>query len=373
MIIRNPDPLDFAYVPERLRFREGQVKKIREIVLQPVRNGIFPNLVIFGASGTGKTATIKLLLREEKTPLIIYENALSFSNIRTLLSDVVNKLGKFFPGRAASYNQIFGAINSVMKKRGMSLVLVIDEASNIARRDPDGFYNLFRSNEIYATGMSTILISIDNPTMYFNERDRKSLGVFSALEFRRYTREEIKGIVEDRVSAALEESACTPQIMEYIAEISEPFGSARVAIELLQKAAHIADYRSSEMIEGEDIRAAKSLINPYVTESKLGELDRDELVLLLTVCSCLRDTTETQLDCLADNAPALAEQYGIGKMDRSDIYRLIKKLEVVGFLDSKTVGGGDKGGVRKVIGINDVPVAVLREKIEMMLDQMASS
>ncbi|AKA48172.1 hypothetical protein IX51_02605 [uncultured archaeon] len=371
MIIKNPDPLDFAYVPERLRFREQQLKKIREIVLQPVRNGIFPNLVIYGASGTGKTATIKLLLREEKSPTIIYENALSFGNIRTLLSDVINKLGKVFPSRAASYNQIFGAINTIMKKRGTSLVLVIDEASNIARRDPDGFYNLFRSNEIYETGMSTILVSIDNPTIYFTERDRKSLGVFSALEFSKYTRDELYGIIDDRCKVSLEDSAYTPSILDYISEIAEHFGSARVAIELLQKASHIADYRSSDTIEGEDIRAAKSLINPYVTESKLGELEKEELVLLLTVCSCLKNATETQLDCLVENAPAFAEQYSMEGMDRKDIYRILKKLEVVGFLDSKTVSGGDKKGVRKVISISDVPVAVLSEKIELMLGQIA--
>ncbi len=371
LIIKNPNPLDFAYVPQRLRYRESQLKKIREIVLQPVKNGIYPNLVIFGASGTGKTVTIKLLLREEKTPVIIYENALSFSNTRTLLGDVINKLGKVFPNRGATYNQLFGAINSVMEKKGTSLVLVIDEASNIARRDPDGFYNLFRSNEIYNTGMSTILISIDNPTFYFNERDRKSLGVFSALEFSKYTRDELNGIIEDRCIASLNQSAYTPAIIEYISEIAEPFGSARVAIELLQKASHIAEYRSAETIEGEDIRAAKSLINPYVTESKLGELDKDELVVLLTVCGCLRNATETTLDCLEENAPVFGEQYGLRGMERSEIYKHLKKLEVVGFLDSRNVGGGPRGGVRKLIGINDVPVGVLGEKIEMMLGQLA--
>lgn len=369
MIIKNPDPLDFAYVPERLRFREQQLKKIREIVLQPVRNGIYPNLVIYGASGTGKTATIKLLIREESTPLIIYENALSFGNIRALLVDVIHKLGKVFPNRAASYNQIFGAINSVMKKMGKSLVLVMDEASNIARRDPDGFYNLFRSNEIYSTGMSTILVSIDNPTIYFNERDRKSLGVFSALEFRKYTRDELYGIIEDRCEVALEEPSYSPEILDFIADVSEPFGSARVAIEMLQKAAHIADYRGSDGIGGEDIRAAKSLINPYVTESKLGELDKDELILLMTVCSCLKDVTETQLDCLEENVSSFAEQHGSERIDRKDIYRILRKLEVVGFIDSRTVSGGDKRGVRKVISISDVPVSVLSEKIEMMLGQ----
>ncbi len=370
-IIKNPNPLDFAFIPQHLRFREQQLKKIREIVLQPVRNGIYPNLVVYGASGTGKTVTAKLLLRDEKSPLIVYENALSFSNVRTLLSDVVNRLGKVFPNKGATYHQLFGSLNSIMERRGTPLVLVMDEASNIARRDPEGFYNLFRSNEIYGTGMSTILISIDNPTMYFNERDRKSLGVFSALEFSRYTREELFGIIEDRCRVALNEASYTPEIVDYIAEIAEPFGSARVAIELLQKASHIADYRSSDAIEGEDIRAAKSLINPYVTESKLGELDKEELVTLLTVCSCLRNATETTIDCLEENAPAFAEQYGLRGMERTEIYKHLRKLEVVGFLDSRNVSGGSKGGVRKIIGINDVPVAVLSEKIETMLEQYA--
>lgn len=367
MIVREPEPLDFSYIPPILHFREKELRMINEIIVEPLRSGICSNMIIFGDSGTGKTASIKSLMRDTKGPLIIYENALSFGSLKLLLIDVIQKLGKIIPGRGLTYKQIFKTIKNLLDNRDKRVILVIDEASNIMRTDTDGFYNLFRSHELYSAYISTIAIAIENPIIYMGERDRKSLGVFSSMRFPKYSGKELYRIIGDRSEKALMMGSYSPDILSYISEIAEQFGSARVAIELLQKSAYIAEYRRSDVIESEDVRAAKSLINPYITESKLAELDKDELLVLLAICRCLYDENTTQIPCISQEVGVLSEQLRIGEFDTFKIYKIIKKLEVVGFVDSKIEGRGARQGVGKIVGISDVPVKILSEKIENIL------
>ena len=156
MIVVNPAPLDTSYVPEKLFFRDDKIAVIQSSVLDPSSSGISNNIIIHGDSGTGKTSTVKFLMRDNKS--IIYENALSFKNIKSMLEHVLSRLGKPVSYRGLSFPDIFSALNSIISFRG-STVLVIDEATALLKSDTDGLYNLFRASEIYGTKLSSILIS----------------------------------------------------------------------------------------------------------------------------------------------------------------------------------------------------------------------
>lgn len=363
MIIKNPDPLDFSYVPQNLRFRETQIDTVKKLMLEPLKAGVCSNLVAFGDSGTGKTSTMRYLIREEKRFLMVYENALSFGSMRLLLADALSRLGRITGTKNIAYPDIFRAMKRISQEKGRNIVLIMDEATNIIKFDRDGVYNLLRASEIYGTPISSIMVSMEDPSVYMNERDRKSLGVFSTILFNRYSREELTRIIEERARISLEYGSYDQEILEYIGEIAQPFGSARVAIELLQKTAYACQYRNGDRMENEDVRTAKSMINPYVTESKLGELDSDELAVLLAICRCLKSEASTDMTCVLREIRVVNEQYGVDAGESSKVYRTVKRLETLGIVEGKIVGRGDKKGVSKMIGINDVPVSILEEKI----------
>lgn len=366
MIIKNPDPLDFSYVPQSLRFREKQIDNIRRIMLEPLRAGISSNLVAFGDSGTGKTSTMRYLSREEKKFFMVYQNALSFSSLRALVLDSLSKMGRVTGTKNLAIPEIFRAMKKVSEERQRNIVIIVDEATNLIKFDKDGIYNLLRANEVYGTPISCILVSMEDPSIYMTERDKKSLGVFSAIHFNRYSRDELHEILRERAKIALEQGTYEESALDYISEVAEPFGSARVAIELLQKSAYVCQYRDGEKLESEDIRAASSMINPYVTESKLAELEPEELAVLLSVCRCLKDESSTEMACVLKESKVVGEQYSIDIGAESMIYSIIRRLENIGIVEGRIVGRGDRKGVSKMIGINDVPVGVLEEKVMQM-------
>ena len=367
MIVRNPDALDFSYVPQKLRFRDVQIDTIRKTMLEPLRAGISSNLVAFGDSGTGKTSTMKYLAREEKSFIIVYENALSFSSLKMLLIDALYNMGKLVGSRNMSYSDIFRGFNLVSQKKGRKIVLVIDEATNLIKFERDGLYNLLRAGEIYSTPISTILVSMEDPSIYMTERDRKSLGVFSSILFNRYSEDELVRIIEERARIAMVPGSINDDMLRHIGHVAEPFGSARVAIELLQKSIYICEYRDGTSVSIEDVRAAQSMINPYVTESKLSELDPLDLAVLLSICHCLRDDPSTSMSCVLEDVRIVSEQFGVSIRENTAIYRSVKRLENLGIVEGRVVGRGDRQGVAKLIGINDIPVSVLEEKVEALI------
>ncbi|MEM3675770.1 MAG: orc1/cdc6 family replication initiation protein [Thermoplasmataceae archaeon] len=367
MIIRNAEPLDFSYVPQKLRFRDKQIEVIDKLLIEPLRMGVSSNLLVYGDSGTGKTSTLKYLIRERNGVIGIYENTLTFGNMRSVLVDSLSKLGKILPAKSMSYVEIFRAFRKIAEDRGKNIFLVLDETTNLLKFDKDGLYNLLRAHEIYDSPVSTILVSMEDPSMYLTERDRKSVGIFSSILFNRYSKEELFNIIRERARLALMPDAYSDPVLEYMAEVAGEFGSARVAIELLQKSAYMCSYRGSESIEIDDVRGAKSMISPYVTESKLAELDRDDLTVLLAVCRTLKGLPSCDASEVIEEVRSLEEEFGERVGESSKIYKILRRLETVGLIEGRIMGKGDRKGVSKMISINDIPVSVLQDKILVMM------
>ncbi|MGP6220711.1 Cdc6/Cdc18 family protein [Caldiplasma sukawensis] len=368
-MIRYREGLDFSYVPEKLKFRETQINIVENLLIQPALSGINNNISFYGISGTGKTVTARYLMKNfHQNMFFLYENGASFSTIKSLLIHLLEKNGMVIY-KSSQFPEIFNGLIRLEEKTRKPQTIIIDEATNLMKFDRDGIYNLLRSHEMYGAHISVICITMEDPALFLTQRERNSLGLFSILNFPKYTTDEIFEILKDRASLCLSERSYDDDTLHYISEVSSTFGSARVAIELLQKSAFIARGRGSDFIETEDVRTAQSTISPYITESKLAGLSFEELVILLTVARSLENSSYVEFMKVVSSYRSFAELYGIKEVSERTVYRIVSKLENLGILESRVMGKGYRKGVEKVLAINDVPTSVLAEKIESILSK----
>ncbi len=368
-IIRYPDALESSFIPGKLAYREKEISTISGLVFSPLMRGLSTPLWIYGPAGVGKTVTVKYLQKNTTEPRIFYENALSHGSMRAILVSVLGQLGKLVPPSGITYKQIFTALSEFRKGAGKSLVIVIDEAAHLYM-EPEGIYNLNRAPELYGINISPIYISIEAPEIHSSFRELSGSLRMESLRFRKYDAGELYGIILDRARRSLSDGSWSEETLRYIAESAEGYGSARVAIEVLQKSALIAEHRGSEAIEPDDIRSAISMIDPFVTESKLSELSDRDLITLLAICRILRHSVSTGVKEIVREVRSVSDEFPVRSQDFR-VYDSIRRLERLGFIKGKIVGMGDRKGVSKVIQISDIPVSVLSGKIENILSVMA--
>ncbi len=370
LLVRDPEPLDSSYIPEKINLRSREIKYINQNLIAPLREGKGSTLMAYGNSGVGKTVTAKYIIRENSDLITVYENALSSSSLRQVISDALMKMGRINTVSNIGFDYIFRTMKTLSLEKKKNILLIIDEARNVVRSDPEGFRSLVMASESYGFGLSTMLISIENPMIYVHgDLIRPGYPVFM-LKFSPYTRSELFGILKERCDQSLVESAYDDVLIDFIAGIAEQFGSARVAIELLQKAAHLAEYRGGNYVSSDDVRAARAMINPFFTESKLSELDAGELIALLSICKCIGSGIRTNVSCVSRSAAQLREEYSMPRIRNFNLYRILRKLENSGLIESRIIGLGDRRGVNKVIEINDLPVSVLSEKIQSLIERL---
>ncbi len=359
-IIRDPEPLETFFIPEKIIHREKQIRDIFTSVILPLKNGIGSSAFVYGQSGTGKTATMKRIMGSEDEIHIFYENAISISSFKKVMGDLAYSMGISIEGKF-SYESVFRSIERIRNK---NVLLIVDESLNLIRKDFEGLYTIMRAGELFGSSIGTIIISLDNPALHLTAADMRKLGVFNEIKFDKYTIDQLGDIVRSRAEISLYPGSFKEDTIIQIAQLCERSGSARMAIEILQKSAFSAQYGGSECIDAEDVRAASAMINPFITESKLMELDFREILLLQSVCQNLMDGGDCTMESLTKTFSMNTEIHGIKTPDTAFIYRSIRHLETLDIIESRLESFGPGMGVRKKLYVNDVPVEVLMEKIK---------
>lgn len=275
------------FVPERLPFRD---KEIEELVfaLKPVAKGRKPeNVFVFGATGTGKTVTVKYVLREllEYTDRAksVFINCFEHNSRYAVLLHVANSIGCAIPGKGAGSGEILEKIASVLKGRGVTPLIVLDEADQLLRESQASklFYDLLRLIEREKARFGLIYISNDAElTARLDDRVKSSLAEKQLL-FEKYSPEQLKKILEERAEYAFFPSVLEKDVINLIAaNAAKQGGDARIAIECLLRAGRIAEKENSGRIGIEHVRKALAIIQPRQEQKAFPFLSENEKKIL---------------------------------------------------------------------------------------------
>jgi len=378
-VIKKINMLDFDYVPEELPYRDKQLRFLAQM-FKPVLLGIAQNVVIKGPVGTGKTVIAKKFCKElvqlargqGKIIEYVHINCRKRSTDAMVLLGILNHFDSRFPDRGFSVQEMLQVLRKQLQKRDAQLLVVLDEADALLKKGTSNLvYSLTRfSDESSMDKISISLILISQKDV-LSMMDSSSLSTFkrsNVLSLDKYTRDELYGIVQQRLELAFHSGVVHEDCADLIADISSEWGDARFAIELLWKAGIAADHDHVQMVTPEHVRAAKAETYSVVTESKLRNLERHQLLTLKAIAKRLKidGTAYVNTGDAEKTYAVMCEEHSEKARTHTMFWNYLKAVENAGFINIKLSGKGHLG-TTQLISLPDIPANVVQDKVEELL------
>ena len=378
-VIKNSNVLDFDYVPDELIHRDEQLSFLAQM-FKPLLSSVPQNVVIKGPVGTGKTVIAKkfcnslvaLARKQGKMIEYVHINCRKRSTDAMVLLGILNHFDSRFPDRGFSVEEMLDVLKKQLIKRNAQLLVVLDEVDALLKKKGSNIvYDLTRfSDESYKEKIPISLLLISQKDV-LTELDPSALSTFkrsNVLSLDKYTRDELYDIVKQRVNLAFHGGTVDDGCADLIADIASEWGDARFAIELLWKSGIAADHQHVDSVTPEHVRIAKAETYSVVTESKLKNLDRHQLITLYAVAKRLKkDGTAYVNTGDAEKTYAVTcEEYNEKPRTHTMFWNYLKDIENAGFITIKLSGKGHLGQTQ-LISLPDIPAEIVGDKVKELL------
>lgn len=377
-IVKDASKLSFDYVPDRLVHRERQLDRLWMLFRPVIESGISQTAFLIGNVGTGKTAASKRFCldlmsaaRDEGRAMdFIVVNCRQRNTESSILLRLVSHFDPGYPDRGFSTAEMLRSLRKHLEKRKLHLVIVLDEVDVLIKKGAeDLIYQLSRFDEEKVGGRASVSLIMISQKYVLDMLDQASLSTFkraNAIRFDRYSSNELRDIIDDRVFLSLYPDTARDDAISLIADIASEWGDARFAIELLEKAAMLTEEEGRPEVTAEEVRAAKALTYSVVTESKIEELETQRKLVLLSIAKSMKDRAYVTTGEAEKVYQVVAEEYGHKPRKHTQFWSYVKELSNQGLVETK-VSGDSSGGRTTYISLPDIPSKVLEEKLRSML------
>lgn len=368
-----------SYLPEEILFREELIKDVANILAPALRLEQPSSLLIYGKTGTGKTLSIKYVLKSMKEiadknniPLkTIYVNCklkrIADTEYR-LIAQLIKEFGREVPATGLPTDEVYNIFYSLIDKEKVIILLVLDEIDQLTKKIGDEIlYNLTRINtelknaQIALIGISNNLIFAEN----LDPRVKSSLSE-EELIFPPYNALQIQDILRTRSNKAFRENAVQNGVIEKCsAYAAREHGDARRAIDLLRVAGELAERNASKIIEIKHLDEAENkiesdkIINAVVSQPKQFQAVLYS-ILLLTPKRKVIYTGE-----IYDVYKTLCGKIRFNVLTQRRISDILAEYDMLGIINAKIVSKGRYGRTREVsMALEDNIKMKLKELIE---------
>jgi cell division control protein 6 len=369
-IFENKEVLRPSYTPHKLPHREEQINNMATILVTALRGDTPSNILIYGKTGTGKTASAKFVSEElettsqkyevpceveyincevtdtqyrvlaqlankfiEKNREVIDEQLSNFEDLHSraqddpsvlndseyvTLEDVEAEIDSLeadreefeeVPMTGWPTDRVYNSFFDAVDYHERVVVIMLDEIDKLVEKSGDDtLYNLSRMNsELENSRVSIMGISNDLKfTDFLDPRVKSSLGE-EEIVFPPYDANQLRDILQHRSEVAFEDNVLSEDVIPLCAAFAaQEHGDARRALDLLRTAGELAERGQTERVEEEHVRRAQEKI----------ELDR--------VVEVVR-TLPTQSK-LVLFAIILLEKNGVHNINTGEVYNIYKRL-----------------------------------------------
>jgi cell division control protein 6 len=226
------------YLPDKLPFRGLQIASLGEILAPTLHYSKPSNVLIYGKTGTGKTAVTKYTMNKLKETSIanqiplafIYTNARLCGTEYRLLAEMATATNLQIPFTGLALTEVLSRLENHIRRQRSPIILVIDEVDYLVKTyNDDLLYNLTTLSERITPSFISI-IGISNDLQFKDQLGARVQSRLSEEEivFPPYTVPELASILKERATMALRQGSYTEAAINLCAALSaSEHGDAR--------------------------------------------------------------------------------------------------------------------------------------------------
>lgn len=358
-IFRNRDVLRHTYTPDELPHRDEQINALATILAPALRYETPSNVLIYGKTGTGKTATVKFVARqlEEMSSkldvrcLVHYMNCELIDTQYRVFASIANALGRNIPMTGLPTDYVYEEMKKALDSRRQVVIIVLDEIDKLVRKGDEALYSLTRINSELINAKVSI-IGISNDLKFKSFLDPRVLSSLSEEEivFPPYNAEQLRDILEQRAKLAFYEGVLDEDVIPYCSALAaQEHGDARKALDLLRTSGEIAEREGENRVTKEHVKKAVKKIESDQIAETVRTLPTHSKVLLFGMIilteSGYRKFTTGEVYAIYKN---LCKKIGLDTLTQRRISDLISELDMLGIINSIVISKGRYGRTREI-------------------------
>jgi cell division control protein 6 len=370
-IFKNREVLRHSYRPNILPHRQPQIDAIAAILAPTLRNETPSNILIYGKTGTGKTACVRYVGTELEsvsggmgtTCRVIHLNCEVIDTQYRVLAQIAksaegaddqpsDKTRIHIPMTGWPTDQVYLELVNKLDATGGVLVIVLDEIDKLVKKSGDEIlYNLTRINADLKTSKVS-MIGISNDLSFKDFLDPRVLSSLSEEEivFPPYNAPQLCDILQQRAEGAFVEGALEPGVIPLCAALAaQEHGDARRALDLLRISGELADREDAQKVTEQNVRMAQAKIENDSMIECISTLPTQSKAILYSMLLLEQDgrsifTSGEVFGIYQQIAPHI----DLDILTHRRVTDLISELNMLGVINTRVVSRGRYGRTKEM-------------------------
>ncbi|MEC8875482.1 MAG: orc1/cdc6 family replication initiation protein [Candidatus Thermoplasmatota archaeon] len=366
-IFKNREALASTYIPPEFPHRDTEINEVANI-LKPALYGARPsNILIYGQTGTGKTAVAKFICKQIVSKAVAEGKKIHTAYINCKQTNtpygILTNIGRTYsrdweeriPNAGWRIDKVYSALKERADEDGGIAIVVMDEVDTLVSKNGDEIlYHLTGLNsDLDNSKISLIGISNDTKfTSWLDPRVKSRLGEES-LTFAPYNALQIEDILSQRAKMAFHKNVVDPLVLSYCSsKAAQEHGDARKALDLLRISAEIAERDRRDFVKVKYVNKAQNVMEQDLVRNLVSTLPIQHKATLASIIlnRGANDKVQQTTGEVYNTYNLICKRFKMDPLTQRRIGHIISELDMQGLINAKVVSLGRQGRT-KFIGM----------------------